>query len=91
MDHLDAVNTIWFAGWLVAVGILFLAGLRLPLMPRLRGVPSLVYSLGIVVVTLVLAALANIALVLHDAHFDLTREAIFTPSKQAEAVVDRLN
>ena len=91
MDRLDAVNTVWFAGWLVAVGILFVLGLRLPLMPRLRRVPSLVYSAGIVVVTLGLAALANVALVLHDAHFDLTREAIFTPSPQAEAVVDRLN
>ena len=91
MDRLDGVNTLWFAGWLVAVGILFVLGLRLPLMPRLRRVPTLVYNVGILVVTLALATLANVALVLHDAHFDLTREAIFTPSKQAEAVVDRLN
>jgi hypothetical protein len=37
------------------------------------------------------AALANVALVLHDAHFDLTREGVFTPAKQAENVVDRLS
>src|SRR5215467_1147491 len=90
MDRPDAINTVWFAGWLVAVGILFVLGLRLPLMPRLRRVPSLAYSIAIVVITLGLAALANVALVLHDVHFDLTREAVFTPSKQAEAVVDRL-
>ncbi len=34
--------------------------------------------------------LANFALSLHDAHLDLTREAVFTPSQQALEVVDRL-
>src|SRR5262249_41827893 len=37
-----------------------------------------------------IAVLANAALVLHDAHFDLTREGVFTPSRQAEQVVDLL-
>jgi hypothetical protein len=90
MDRLDFVNTLWFVGWLAAVVALFVLGLRLPLQPSLRRLPALAYVAGIVVATLGLAALANLALVLHDAHFDLTREGVFTPSKQAEGVVDRL-
>src|SRR5215469_3174793 len=91
MDRLDGINTLWFAGWLVAVAVLFALSLRLPLMPRLRRLPRLAYEAAIVVATIGLAVLANVALVLHDVHFDLTREAVFTPSKQAETVVDRLH
>src|SRR5438477_7866158 len=90
MDRLDAVNTLWFAGWLIALAVLLVLGLRLPLQPRLRRLPALGYAAGIVAATLGLTALANVALVLHDAHFDLTREGVFTPSHQAEQVVDRL-
>jgi hypothetical protein len=90
MDRLDGINLIWFAGWLIAVAALFALGLRLPLLPRLRRLPALAYTGAIVVATLGVAALANVALVLHDVHFDLTREGVFTPSKQAETVVDRL-
>jgi len=91
MDRLDGINMIWFAGWLIAVAALFALGLRLPLLPRLRRLPALAYTSAIVVATLGVAALANVALVLHDVHFDLTREGVFTPSKQAETVVDRLH
>jgi gliding motility-associatede transport system auxiliary component len=91
MDRLDVVNTLWFAGWLAALAVLFALGLRLPLQPSLRRLPALGYVAVIVAATLALATLANVALVLHDAHFDLTREGVFTPSKQAEEVVDRLN
>jgi hypothetical protein len=91
MDRLDVINTLWFAGWLAALAVLFALGLRLPLQPRLRRLPALGYVIGVVATTLGLAALANVALVLHDAHFDLTREGVFTPSKQAEDVVDRLH
>src|SRR4029450_4779212 len=90
MDRLDGINTIWFAGWLIAVAALFALGLRLPLLPRLRRLPALASTGAIVVATLGVPALANVALVLHDVHFDLTREGVFTPSKQAETVVDRL-
>jgi hypothetical protein len=90
VDRLDGINLIWFAGWLIAVAALFALGLRLPLLPRLRRLPALAYTGAIVVATLAVAALANVALVLHDVHFDLTREGVFTPSKQAETVVDRL-
>jgi hypothetical protein len=83
MDRPDAVNTIWFVGWLAALAVLFALGLRLPLQPRLRRLAAAGYATGVVIVTLAVAALANVALVLHDAHFDLTREGVFTPSKQA--------
>src|SRR5215475_12345607 len=91
MDPFDVVNMMWFAGWLIAVAVLFALSLRLPLMPRLRRLPRFAYECAIIVATIGLAALANVALVLHDVHFDLTREAVFTPSKQAETVVDRLH
>jgi hypothetical protein len=91
MDRLDVVNALWFGGWLIALSVLLGLGLRLPLQPRLRRLPALGYVVGIVVATLGLAALANVALVLHDAHFDLTREGVFTPAKQAENVVDGLS
>src|SRR5438477_2317157 len=91
MDRLDLTNTIWFLGWLIALAVLFVLGLRLPLQPSLRRLPAFGYVTGIVIATLGLLVLANVALVLHDAHFDLTREGVFTPSKQAESVVDHLS
>ncbi len=91
MDRLDVVNALWFGGWLIALSVLLGLGLRLPLQPRLRRLPALGYVVGIVVATLGVAALGNVALVLHDAHFDLTREGVFTPAKQAENVVDGLS
>ncbi len=91
MDRLDLVNALWFGGWLVALAVLLGLGLRLPLQPRLRRLPAFGYVIGIVAATLGLAALANVALVLHDAHFDLTREGVFTPAKEAENVVDGLS
>src|SRR5438093_5724736 len=69
---------------------LFSVGVRLPLQPRLRRLAAVGYSAAVVVATLGVAALANVALVRHDAHFDLTREQVFTPSHQAENVVDTL-
>jgi len=90
MERLDVVNTLWFVAWLAALAVLFVLGARLPLQPRVRRFAALAYAAGVVVATLVIAGLANVALVLHDAHFDLTREGVFTPSKQAEQVVDLL-
>src|SRR6202011_1223344 len=91
MDRPDLVNVVWFVGWLGALAVLFGLGLRLPLQPRLRRLPALVYTVTVVAAALGVAALANVALVLHDAHVDLTREGVFTPAKQAERVVDRLD
>jgi len=83
-------DLLWFGGWLAALVVLMAVGLRLPLQTRLSRFKALAYNWGIVLVTLAVAVLANIALALHDAHLDLTRERTFTPSPQAEAVVRSL-
>ena len=67
---------LWFAGWLLAVLVLFAAGLRLPalclsLRSRFARVVAVAVSIGGLVGVTVLA---NVALTRHDAHFDLTRE-----------------
>ena len=91
MDRQLLGNLIWFLGWLIAVGALFVLALRLPLQTRLGAVASRIYAGAVVVLIFVVAALANVALSLHDAQIDLTRAKVFTPSQQALAVVDRLN
>jgi hypothetical protein len=92
MEHgqTDLTAIAWFLGWAVALGTLFFAGLRLPLQTRLTRAKSLLYNAGVVAAALLVVVLANAALVLHDAHIDLTREKIYTPSSQAMAVVDQL-
>lgn len=89
-DPLALTNGAWFLGWCVALGVLFVYGLRLPLHIRQARWSYWLYSGGIVVAAGGIVVLANIALVLHDVHFDLTRERVFTPSAQAMAVIDRL-
>lgn len=91
MNRLQLINLIWFLGWLVAVGTLFALALRLPLQTRLSALGSRIYGAIVIVLIFALAALANFALSLHDAHIDLTREEVFTPSQQALEVVDRLS
>src|SRR5713226_9763090 len=76
-------DLLWFGGWLAALLVLMALGLRLPLQTRLPRFRALAYTWGIVVVTLGLAVLANIALALHDAHLDLTRERTFPQSAEA--------
>ncbi|MFO1083252.1 MAG: GldG family protein [Reyranellaceae bacterium] len=78
------------AGWLVAVSLLFAAGVRLPLATGLGAVGSRLYTAGCVVAGLGVWVLANAALVLNDTHIDLTREKVYTPSATAMAVVDEL-
>ena len=80
----------WFGGWLLAVFALFALGARAPLQTRLSRLGALAYSWGIVLAAVVLAALANVALARHDAQIDLTRERVFTPSAEAEAVAQSL-
>ena len=80
----------WFAGWLVAVGLLFTAGTRLPLALRHSRLRAVAFQVAIVAAAVGVAVLANVALTLNDAHIDLTREKIYTPSAQAMKVVDEL-
>lgn len=92
MEHgqIELGPILWFLGWALAVAALFFAGLRLPLQTRLTRGKSLLYNIAVIAVALIVAALANTAIVLHDVHLDLTREKIFTPSQQAMKVVDTL-
>ena len=94
MEHQEPselVHLLWFAGWCVAMLVLFGLGIRLPLQRRLSHWMGVAYSAGSVVAAIVVTVLANVALVGHDVHFDLTRERVFTPSRQALEVVDRLS
>jgi len=69
---------------------LFALGVRAPLQTRLPRLGALAYNWGIALAALGLAVLANVALARHDAQIDLTRERVFTPSAQAEDVVQSL-
>src|SRR2546430_14549376 len=86
----DLADTLWFAGWLAALLVLFWLGTRLPLQSRPPRLRALAFAWGTVLVALGVTFLANLALSRHDAHFDLTRERGFTPSPEAEAVVRSL-
>src|SRR5262245_12888996 len=87
---LELAQLLWFAGWFLAVVVLFAAGLRLPLAPPLSGVWSRLYAVGCVAAGIGVWVLSNVAIVLNDTHIDLTREKIYTPSADALAVVDEL-
>ena len=80
----------WFAGWLVAIGLLFMAGTRLPLALGRGRWRAAALQVAVVGAAVGIAVLANVALTLNDAHVDLTREKIYTPSAQAMKVVDDL-
>ena len=80
---------LWAVGWLVAVLVLFAAGLRLPLETRL-GRATLALWLGLRRRGFGVWVLANVAIVLNDTHIDLTREKVYTPSTDALAVVEGL-
>jgi hypothetical protein len=87
---LEVGALLWFAGWLLAIMVLFAAGLRLPLVTRWSGVWTWLYAVGCVAAGIGVWVLSNVAIVLNDTHIDLTREKIYTPSADALAVVDEL-
>lgn len=89
--HFEIVPLLWLAGWLVAVAVVFWAGLKLPLETRLGPWRSRLYATGVVIAAVGVSVLANVALTLHDSHVDLTREKIYTPSAAAMRVVDALD
>lgn len=86
----DLDKVLWFAGWLLAVLALFFAALRLPLQTRTHGWRAGLYVVGVVGVAIGVCALANVALLLHDTHIDLTREKVYTPSAAAMRAIDEL-
>lgn len=87
---IDHEALAWAAGWLVAVLVLFAAGIRLPLETHFGRLRAWLYGAGCVAAGLGVWVLANVALVLHDSHIDLTREKLYTPSATAMRVVDEL-
>ncbi len=64
---------LWFVGWVAALVVLLVVGIRLPLQTRFRRVGSLVYNGAIVLGALAVVVLANIALARHESHFALPR------------------
>jgi membrane associated rhomboid family serine protease len=75
-DGVDLGALGWVAGWLVAVVVLFTAALRLPLETRLARWQEWFYSIAVIFAAIGVWILANVAITLHDAHFDLTREKV---------------
>jgi hypothetical protein len=82
------LNGLASAAVLVAILFLFVAGLRLPVARAgwRRWCSQGLIILGAVALTL----LANVALYRHDVHFDVTYERTFTPSPEAQRVVQGL-
>ena len=93
MSHgpLDITALAWFSGWLIAVAVLLAVGWRLPLQTRWGRGANLLYQIGALLAAVGVAVLANLAIVLHDVHIDLTREKTYTPSEQAMKVVSELD
>lgn len=75
----------WFGGWLLAMLCLLGYAARLPLVRATRWHFARALVQGCCAVGV--ALFANLALNLHDAQFDLTRERAFTPTPEALAVV----
>jgi hypothetical protein len=84
----DLANGLVFAGVMVALLLLFAAGLRVPL--GSVGWRRWAGRVAVVVVAVVVTLLANVALFRHDVHVDVTASHAFTPSQDAERVVAAL-
>jgi ABC-type uncharacterized transport system len=85
MTDSNLINVGLFLGVIVALALLFAAGLRLPV--RLGFARRAISAALVVASALGVVILANVALFRHDAHLDLTREKAFTPSAEASRVI----
>jgi hypothetical protein len=85
----DWINLGWFAGVVIALALLFAAGLKLPV--RLAFASRVASATLVTAAAVAIAILANVALFRHDAQLDLTREKAFTPSEEAREVVRGLS
>jgi ABC-type uncharacterized transport system involved in gliding motility auxiliary subunit len=84
----DLVNLAWFAVIMAALLVLFAAGVRLPV--ARAGWGRRLARAGVVVGAGGVVLLANIALYRHDVHIDVTRSQAFTPSPDAQRVIQGL-
>jgi ABC-type uncharacterized transport system involved in gliding motility auxiliary subunit len=89
LQSLDWTNLGWFAGVVLALMVLFAAGLKVPV--RLAFTSRMASATLVVVAALAVTIVANLALFRHDAHLDLTHERAFTPSADAREVVRGLS
>ncbi|HCU90303.1 MAG TPA: hypothetical protein DGR97_10175, partial [Gammaproteobacteria bacterium] len=82
----------WYGGWLIAVLILFSAGLKLPelILRRRKTWSRVCRGFGGLIIVVAVAVLTSAALTRHDKHFDLTRERLFTPDPKALEVIESL-
>jgi len=83
------INSLGFAIVLVALGVLFAVGLRVPA-GRTRWRRRATWIVVLLAASAVTIA-ANVALYRHDVHFDITREQAFTPSPEARRVIEGLS
>jgi hypothetical protein len=90
-DDLDWTALSWVVGWFAAALILFTTALRLPLETTLARWQAWAYSIAVILAAIGVWVLANLAITLHDMHFDLTREKVYTPSRPAMRAVDELD
>ena len=84
----DLGNAAWFAVVMAALLVLFAAGVQLPV--ARAGWGRRLARGGVVVAAGALVLLANIALYRHDVHFDVTRSHAFSPSPEAQRVIQGL-
>ncbi len=86
----QASGVLFFGAWCTAVLLLFALALRIPLRvsgPRYR---AMLFNALLAGGAVVVAYLANVAMVRHDAYLDLSREAANTPPPQLESVIEGL-
>lgn len=89
--QLELGPLLWLVGWLLAVAALFWVALKVPLETRLGGWRQRLFTASLALAAIAACALANVALVLHDGHLDLTHEKTYTPSPAAMRVVGELD
>jgi hypothetical protein len=81
----DLAAALWFPGVVIALAVLFAAGLRLPI--PAPGFKRWLARVAIIGGATGVTILANMALYRHDAQLDVTREQAFTPSVEAREIV----
>jgi hypothetical protein len=89
MNDGGGLNTLGFVIVLAALSVLFAAGLRVPI-GQTRWRRRVTWILTVLAAS-ALTIGANVALYRHDVHFDVTREQGFTPSPEAQRVVEGLS